>query len=230
MISKETKIFQVNGKKMQFDFLVFTREFQRHRKAEGLKVSQLEEIIADAVSVSVEAVHNWRFRSNGPSDLQTIKDIAKELNISQWELLLKEVTEDTNMVKLTTQQQESLKRVYDSIINFLHIFENTDGFTGNLWYRFAEQGSKDPEEDIQEYADKEYYKVELVIKKEYFYLHDTAVYDEIYDYFYNDLLDTYDGKLGYAYRFEAIPDGNPTTSEDYEKALKRINEIIEKYV
>ena len=33
----------------------------------------------------------------------------------------------------------------------------------------------------------------------------------------------------YAYRFEAIPDGNPTIFDDYSKALQRINEIIEKY-
>ena len=33
----------------------------------------------------------------------------------------------------------------------------------------------------------------------------------------------------YAYRFEAIPDVNPTTFDDYSKALQLINEIIEKY-
>ena len=36
-----------------------------------------------------------------------------------------------------------------------------------------------------------------------------------------DLVETYKGKLGYAYRFEAIPDGNPTTDEDYEKAMNK---------
>jgi hypothetical protein len=44
------------------------------------------------------------------------------------------------------------------------------------------------------------------------------------------LWETFDGKLGYAYRFEAIADGNPTTEDDYNKALKRINEIIEQYI
>jgi hypothetical protein len=49
------------------------------------------------------------------------------------------------------------------------------------------------------------------------------------EYSENDLYDIFDGKLGYAYRFEAIPDGNPTTQDDYNKALKSLNEIVEKY-
>ena len=43
-------------------------------------------------------------------------------------------------------------------------------------------------------------------------------------------MSTYDGKCSYAYRFEAIPDGNPTTDEDYNEALKKLNGIIEKYI
>ncbi len=36
-------------------------------------------------------------------------------------------------------------------------------------------------------------------------------------------------KLIYAYRFEVILDGNPTTEEDYIKAYKKLNEIIDFY-
>ena len=52
------------------------------------------------------------------------------------------------MGKLSTLQIESLKRVYDSIIDFLDDFDKTDGFTGALWYEFERKGSKYPEEDI----------------------------------------------------------------------------------
>ena len=83
------------------------------------------------------------------------------------------------------------------------------------------------EEKIADYADKRVKDVALVLKKEYFYLHGLAIYDELYDFINNDLLDMYDGKLGYAYRFEAQVDGNPVVEEDYEKALKKINGIIE---
>ena len=38
----------------------------------------------------------------------------------------------------------------------------------------------------------------------------------------DDLIDIYDGKESYAYRFEAHADGNPTTSEDYEQSHDKI--------
>ena len=82
---------------------------------------------------------------------------------------------------------------------------------------------------IYDYAQNKIEKVQKVFLKEYFYLHDTEVYEELNNYIENDLYDTFDGKLSYAYRFEAIPDGHPTTFDDYSKALQRINEIIEKY-
>ena len=133
------------------------------------------------------------------------------------------------MEKLSTLQIESLKRIYDAIIDFLDDFDKTDGFTGVLWYEFERKGSKDIEEDIYDYAQEKIEKVQKVFLKEYFYLHNEDVYLEIEKYIENDLYDIFNGKLGYAYRFEAIPDGNPTTFDDYSKALERINEIIEPY-
>ena len=94
---------------------------------------------------------------------------------------------------------------------------------------YQEQGYKNPEDKIYEYAEEKIEKVLLTIQKEYFYLHDTEVYSEILEYSENELYDIFNGKLGYAYRFEAEPDGNPTTQDDYSKALKRLNEIVEKY-
>ena len=38
-------------------------------------------------------------------------------------------------------------------------------------------------------------KVQKVFLKEYFYLHDTEVYEELNNYIENDLYDTFDGKL-----------------------------------
>ena len=71
------------------------------------------------------------------------------------------------------------------------------------------------------------YKIFLVIKLEYFDLLECEI---VYEFVNNDLYDIYEGKVSYAYRFEAIPDGNPTTSEDYSQAMNRLNSIIEKYI
>ena len=233
MISKSSKIFNIEDKKYQFNFQAFLHSFNSFRlknDKKHIKVGELEEIISTNVNVSIDAVHNWRNQCNGPSDVEIIKGIAQTLEIQDFMILLKEVEVTNNMNKLNIQQTESLKRIYDSIIDFLDDFEKTGGFTTALWYRFVEKGSVDPEWDICEYAEKKINLVRLVISKEYFYLHNQPIYDELINFVENELINTFDGKLGYAYRFEAIPDGNPTTEEDYLKALNVLNSIIEKYI
>ena len=79
-------------------------------------------------------------------------------------------------------------------------------------------------------ADDMHRKIELVLDQEYFDLRDTDIYNELCEFVSDDLIDIYDGKVSYAYRFEAHADGNPTTSEDYDKAMIKLNGIIEKYV
>ena len=108
----------------------------------------------------------------------------------------------------------SQKRIYDICIWFLDQFYLTDGFN-DYWYKFKDAGANNPEFEINNLVDSYMYKIFLVIKQEYFDLHDC---------------DIYEGKVSYAYRFEAIPDGNPTTSEDYSQAMNRLNSIIEKYI
>lgn len=142
---------------------------------------------------------------------------------------MKKARENEKIVNLNSLQYESIKRIYDSVIDYLNDFYTTDGFTEGLWYKFEKMGSKDPEEDIYDYAMGKIKEVHIVFQKEYFYLRDTDVYAELCEYMDNDLYDIFDGKLSYAYRFEAIPDDNPTTADDYNKALNRLNEIVEKY-
>lgn len=79
-------------------------------------------------------------------------------------------------------------------------------------------------------ADEMHRKIELVLDQEYFDLRDTDIYNELCEFVSDELIDIYDGKVSYAYRFEAYADGNPTTSEDYDKAMIKLNGIIEKYV
>ena len=73
-------------------------------------------------------------------------------------------------------------------------------------------------------------KVNLVLDQEYFDLRDTKIYEELCEFVSEDLVDIYAGKTSYAYRFEAVVDGNPTTSEDYNKAMIHLNSIIEAYI
>ena len=99
-----------------------------------------------------------------------------------------------------------------------------------MWYDLEAKGSKDPESDMYDYIQGLEEKILLVFRQEYFYLHDTPIYNELLNFMDEDLGETYNGKLGYAYRFEAVPEGNPTTEDDYVKAMDKLNSIIEKYI
>ena len=230
MISKETKLFYIGDEGYRFDSTSFNTYFKSKAKETNDRIGNLEEKVAINLHVSKEAVHNWRFGSNGPSTLELIQNLANELSISNYINILKKNVEGTMVENYTCEKIASMKRIYDSIIEFLDDFYNTGGFTTSLWYEFARNGSQDPEDDIYDYAENKIRCIYLMLKKEYFYLHDTKVYAELQEYVDNDLWDTFNGKLGYAYRYEAIPDGNPTTEDDYNKAIKRLNEIIEQYI
>lgn len=229
MLSKETRVFIVNGKRVRFDEHLFNKSFENYRRKEKISVGELEQRIADKTHVSREAVHNWRFMKNGPSGIDVIKAIAEVLGITDWTLLIKEIDGGDNMIPLTDRQKEAAKRIYNICIWFLNEFNNTDGFN-DYWYKFKDSGSKDPESDIYEFVQKEIDKVFLVLDQEYFDLHGHEIYNEFCEFISEELQDTYNGKLSYAYRFEAIPDGHPTTSEDYDKAMKALNAIVDKFI
>ena len=108
---------------------------------------------------------------------------------------------------------------------------------------------KDDEEWLNDYvqhmlleiAEEELSKVSFVLKKEYIEIHRLEVYEKLEEYISKDLFSTFFCKLGQHYRFDAFLEElgalyvekkrtTATTSEDYERALKRINEIMEEYM
>lgn len=96
-----------------------------------MKKGKVEKLLADKLFVSSSAIHNWRFGSNGPASIDLIKNAAKYLK-ADYMTLLRKNKEIKEMEKLSTLQIESLKRIYDAIIDFLDDFDKTDGFTGAL--------------------------------------------------------------------------------------------------
>ena len=230
MISTQTRRFEIGEKKYQFDSQAFKVYIKKYSECNGFRHTKAFEKIAERVNVTPEAVKQWYYGNNGPSEIGMVYGIAETLDGLDYMKLLKTVNEVQHMETLSVMQIESFKRIYDAIIDYLEDFYTTDGFTGSLWYFYVKRGSKDPEQDIYEYAEKKIEAVLKVIKKEYFYLRNTTAYEEISEYADNDLYDIFNGKLSYAYRFEAIVDGNPTTEDDYMKALNKLNDIIEKYI
>ena len=220
------KKIEIKGKKYQFSNSKFSEHFNYYRKKNEINNDFLEQSFADKLHVEKATVQSWKFGPSGPSGLDIIEKLSELLKLDSYLYLL---TEDKIIMKLNDLQLQSAKRIYDAFVGFLHEFDISDGFTTSMWDKFLNKGSKDPEEDIYEYVEKLVDNIDLVIRKEYFYLHDLPIYNDFIEFFNEDLYNTFDGKLSYAYRFEAIPDGNPTTEEDYLKAMDKLNSIIEKY-
>lgn len=132
------------------------------------------------------------------------------------------------MNKLTDRQMSAAKRIYDICIWFLDEFDHTDGFN-DLWLDFKERGAVDPELAINDHVEKLLRKVNLLIDQEYFDLRGCEVYNVLCEFVSEDLQNTYSGKLSYAYRFEADSEANPSVSQDYDKAMIRLNSIIDQY-
>ena len=161
--------------------------------------------------------------------IKILSDIFK----IEYKNLLKEIRKDIPKMKYEQCQLESIKRIYDAIIIFLEKFLNTDGFN-DLWIEFIDKGINNEfiEDKLYDYAMKQIDNVNLILKQEYFYLHNLSIYDNLNTFINDDLINTFDGKLSYAYRFESLVEDNngnrgTTTSEDYLKALNKINGIIE---
>lgn len=226
---KETRVFIVNDKKMRFNSSAFYTAYKNIGRKRKLKGYELKQELADVLSVSEDTIKGWLYGKNGPSDMEMIKQLSNALNLSDFTLIMYEIDGGNCMNRLTDRQISAVKRIYDKCIWFLHEFYYTDGFN-DYWYKFKSEGSEEPEEDIFNLVEGMMKKVNLVLEQEYFDLRNCEIYDELCEFASEELIDIYEGKLGYAYRFEAIPSGHPKTSEDYDKAMIKLNGILEKYL
>ena len=225
----EARVYVIGDEKMRFNWKNFKQYFDGYCESNDITGQALEQLLSEKLNVSSETIHKWRYGKSNPSDLELVKCLAEQVQIRDYQVLLKKLDGGNKMQQLTDRQISAVKKIYDICIWYLHEFNNSDGFN-DYWYKFSRQGSNDPETDISELADKLWDKVNMVLDQEFFDLRDTKIYEELCEFASEDLVDIYDGKISYAYRFEAPVDGNPTTSDDYNKAMIRLNSIIEKYI
>ena len=181
MVSKSTKVFEIDGIKYQFNFSSFNTVFNSCCNNGKKRKGKLEEDIASELHISKDAVHNWRNQSNGPSDIEMIITLGEILKVD-YMLLLKKNEESKTTMTYTGFQTQAIKRVYDAIIDFLDEFLQTDGFN-DLWDAFVDKETTKEliESLIYEEADKKARSVDKVLTKEYFYLHDLDIFKELSD-------------------------------------------------
>ncbi len=226
-MQKSIKNYIIDGRHMQFDSFSFKQLFTLARRKKDMSVLEYETELGEALDVSPSAVHSWRFGMNGPSDVKTIKKLADYMEISDYQLLLKDGMKKSE-IQISERQKDSLKRVYDAIIDYLDEFQKSNGFN-DYWSELSAQGNSPDfiEFMLYEIAEDEQHKVELVLSKEYIELHKLPVYEQLEEFVYDVLCEIYDGKLSYAYRFEALSEcadgtrGGVTTQEDYTYAMKK---------
>ena len=80
-MSKDTRKLHIDENDYSFNFSVFNRFFNSYKSRLGKNVTDTEQLIADALGLSREAVHSWRFEKNGPADVDIIKNLAEFLGI-----------------------------------------------------------------------------------------------------------------------------------------------------
>lgn len=225
----KSRVYIVDDVKMKFNFNNFKIYFDTYCNGNKVRKYIAEKKIADELSISVDAVHKWRYGKSSPNYLELVKQLAAAINVNDYQKLLKSVDGGNSNMKLNERQVTAVKKIYDICIWFLMEFDNTDGFN-EYWYTLQDKGIENPEDAIVDMVDNMHRKIELVLEQEFFDLRNTDIYNELCEFVSDDLIDIYDGKLSYAYRTEALADGNPTTSEDYGNAMIKLNGIIEKYV
>ena len=225
----ESRVYTVDGNKMQFDSNNFKILIKSYGKRNKLKSQDVERSLANGLNVSTDTVHKWHYGMSTPTDVDLVKELAKILDLEDFTTLLKSADGGNSMGKLTERQITAVKKVYDICIWFLNEFSNTSGFN-DYWYTLQDKGVEDPEEAITDMADEMHRKIELVLDQEYFDLRGCDLNNELCEYVSDDLYETFNGKLAYGYRFEAHPNGNPTTTEDYDRAMIRLKTIIDKYL
>lgn len=228
MKRSQMRVFTENGIRYSFNSGAFKSRIDSFAKEKSISKGQIAEGLANELRVTSDAVNNWKYGKNGPADMETIKEIAMYLHVD-WVLLVKKVNGGNTMKQLTERQKDAAKRIYDIMILFLEEFSKTDGFN-DWWLEFKDQGSQNPENDIMARIKQMEDRIGLVLEQEYFDLHDHEIYDEFCEFAGEDLVNVYNGKVSYAYRFEADGESTPTVWQDYEIARQHLNEIIERYI
>jgi len=223
----------------------------RGRDGERKKKCDVEVELADSLNVTSSAVHNWLFQKNGPSSYEIIKGIASffeaDIKIFLEEVIedktdknifLEEVIEDKTYMQmeaekemlhqkqgevLNNKQIDSLKRIYDKILDYLGEFKKTCGFATLIYNHDKMINAKTRRILVLEELDKKIEDLNVNLYKEGFYLRDTTIYEELFNFINNDLIELYDGKLA-----DRIPGGN--VDGEFYLSLKKLENLTAKYV
>lgn len=175
MVSKKTRTWIIDDKKYAFDSNQFIWLFDERKKETGKKVYELEEELAAAVCLTKDAIHNWRYTLNGPSDVSDITKIAEYFGV-ETNTLLKEIKEVIIMNGFLTEEQiNDIKSFYCELIDYFDEFEWTEGFT----LTFDEETGDQYFTPCFEEQEELFNALRTSLRKKRFSLHGYVIYDEL---------------------------------------------------
>ena len=174
MVSKQTRIWIVEGKEVQFDFVRFNHLFKIKAHESGIGITKYEEVLADALLVDSSTIHNWRFNLNGPSDAEKVSSLEEFWKEEKNSLLREVVMSKAEVSGLTDRELAALRNVYVSFKTFLDFFLSTNGFD-------KDKCEWEPIESIWE-------MLKSTIESEYIDLK-KKLYDALYEFIENNLND-----------------------------------------
>ncbi len=256
-MKKAIKLYEEEGTKYQFDsekFKVLINQKKLSMNKSHKKTTKVEimENIAGEMCVSTEAIKNWMYGYNGPSDLEQVKKIGDFFETDYHFLLNKE--EDTmstatiNTFDGSTQAlytRERVREIYAACLNYVnrgayHQSEISDA------YDFYEDGLKSGAviPGLMRAASEELFPALDSIRdllKEYMLDIPESFYDRVYNY----TCERQDAMIDY-YRFNYSPeDKEDGQKEDlwifeegykeacdyfFEKGMSELRELFQDYI
>lgn len=132
MKKKAVKLYEEEGTKYQFDsekfqVLVNQKKLSMNKVHKKITKAEIMESIADDMCVSTEAIKNWMYGYNGPSDLEQVKKLGDFFETDYHYLLIKEVTTMNTTVTSTMDEsaqalytRESVRKLFAALLKFIN--------------------------------------------------------------------------------------------------------------
>lgn len=222
-----TRKYVIDGVTYGFNTEAFAHSIDTYVRSNKLTKEKTYEAIGEYVHCSPDAVKNWKKSRNAPQEFEIVKRLAEFFKVDVSCFLI--VKENDDMGKLTDLQLMSVSRVYGEIIDYLDYYGETAGF---------EYGYEPYDINM---ADEQYYdKLAVIVydkinsfsrllRKEYLFLHDTPVYNELYDFINSYLLEMFDDTNSKQYEIDVNgADFGNFAEEYYINSIKKLHDILTK--
>lgn len=225
-MGKANRVFIVEGKKYRANRKAIAKQFQvefEKKKFYNPTLTKLEyriEVGINSNSVSEKTVGNW-LNGSAPGDIDTMKALAKFWNIDVMELLV-EGGERKMPTELSDSQIMSVKRIYDSLIDYLDEFERTNGFD-SMYFNDIDST------ELDTFVNYKWLDVYKAYQKEKLFLADLDIYAAFYDFICNDLSEMTEDKVGIDRPVTSSEGTILSTEDEYDKAMSALNDLLDEY-